>query len=211
MFRGDWLSRLERTVHIREVTGSNPVSPTIDTSQREAESRATTPLPGSRRALPTTRRSLSSLLGVELDGPTPTSTSLGPSPPSARSRAAGFVSELEGPARGGRRDRPLPGRPATRHAARRSPAGARGSNVRLSGREREGAASGTRAGLSRSGRRIRPGPQAGRRIRPGLRRARVPPRAVPVPGPVPGSGRDPGSARRPRCLPSPARRSRNPS
>src|SRR3989304_4534652 len=26
---GDWLSRLERTVHIREVTGSNPVSPTI--------------------------------------------------------------------------------------------------------------------------------------------------------------------------------------
>jgi hypothetical protein len=25
---GDWLSRLERTVHIREVTGSNPVSPT---------------------------------------------------------------------------------------------------------------------------------------------------------------------------------------
>src|SRR5918994_134893 len=27
--RGDWLSRLERTVHIREVTGSNPVSPTI--------------------------------------------------------------------------------------------------------------------------------------------------------------------------------------
>jgi hypothetical protein len=26
---GDWLSWLERTVHIREVTGSNPVSPTI--------------------------------------------------------------------------------------------------------------------------------------------------------------------------------------
>ena len=26
--RGDWLSRLERAVHIREVTGSNPVSPT---------------------------------------------------------------------------------------------------------------------------------------------------------------------------------------
>ena len=26
--RGDWLSWLERTVHIREVTGSNPVSPT---------------------------------------------------------------------------------------------------------------------------------------------------------------------------------------
>ena len=26
--QGDWLSRLERTVHIREVTGSNPVSPT---------------------------------------------------------------------------------------------------------------------------------------------------------------------------------------
>ena len=26
---GDWLSRLERAVHIREVTGSNPVSPTI--------------------------------------------------------------------------------------------------------------------------------------------------------------------------------------
>ncbi len=25
---GDWLSWLERTVHIREVTGSNPVSPT---------------------------------------------------------------------------------------------------------------------------------------------------------------------------------------
>ena len=25
---GEWLSRLERTVHIREVTGSNPVSPT---------------------------------------------------------------------------------------------------------------------------------------------------------------------------------------
>ena len=30
---GDWLSRLERTVHIREVTGSNPVSPTTVTSQ----------------------------------------------------------------------------------------------------------------------------------------------------------------------------------
>jgi hypothetical protein len=29
--KGDWLSRLERTVHIREVTGSNPVSPTIVT------------------------------------------------------------------------------------------------------------------------------------------------------------------------------------
>ena len=28
MSQGDWLSRLERTVHIREVTGSNPVSPT---------------------------------------------------------------------------------------------------------------------------------------------------------------------------------------
>src|SRR6266545_6973017 len=28
---GDWLSRLERAVHIREVTGSNPVSPTIVT------------------------------------------------------------------------------------------------------------------------------------------------------------------------------------
>ncbi len=26
--KGDWLSRLERAVHIREVTGSNPVSPT---------------------------------------------------------------------------------------------------------------------------------------------------------------------------------------
>ena len=26
--QGEWLSRLERTVHIREVTGSNPVSPT---------------------------------------------------------------------------------------------------------------------------------------------------------------------------------------
>jgi hypothetical protein len=25
---GEWLSRLERSVHIREVTGSNPVSPT---------------------------------------------------------------------------------------------------------------------------------------------------------------------------------------
>ena len=29
---GDWLSRLERAVHIREVTGSNPVSPTTVTS-----------------------------------------------------------------------------------------------------------------------------------------------------------------------------------
>jgi hypothetical protein len=28
---GDWLSWLERTVHIREVTGSNPVSPTTFT------------------------------------------------------------------------------------------------------------------------------------------------------------------------------------
>ena len=27
-FQGDWLSWLERAVHIREVTGSNPVSPT---------------------------------------------------------------------------------------------------------------------------------------------------------------------------------------
>ena len=31
---GDWLSRLERAVHIREVTGSNPVSPTIFRCQR---------------------------------------------------------------------------------------------------------------------------------------------------------------------------------
>ena len=30
--RGDWLSRLERAVHIREVTGSNPVSHTTVTS-----------------------------------------------------------------------------------------------------------------------------------------------------------------------------------
>ena len=34
--RGDWLSRLERTVHIREVTGSNPVSPTISRTDDEA-------------------------------------------------------------------------------------------------------------------------------------------------------------------------------
>ena len=32
--RGDWLSRLERAVHIREVTGSNPVSPTTLTPGR---------------------------------------------------------------------------------------------------------------------------------------------------------------------------------
>ena len=31
-FPGDWLSRLERAVHIREVTGSNPVSPTTSLS-----------------------------------------------------------------------------------------------------------------------------------------------------------------------------------
>ena len=30
---GDWLSWLERTVHIREVTGSNPVSPTTTSPQ----------------------------------------------------------------------------------------------------------------------------------------------------------------------------------
>jgi hypothetical protein len=38
---GDWLSRLERAVHIREVTGSNPVSPTKVTSH---ESGASAPL-----------------------------------------------------------------------------------------------------------------------------------------------------------------------
>ena len=36
---GDWLSRLERAVHIREVTGSNPVSPTISRSPRPAHGR----------------------------------------------------------------------------------------------------------------------------------------------------------------------------
>ncbi len=30
---GEWLSRLERSVHIREVTGSNPVSPTSKSPQ----------------------------------------------------------------------------------------------------------------------------------------------------------------------------------
>jgi hypothetical protein len=33
---GDWLSWLERTVHIREVTGSNPVSPTINPPSADA-------------------------------------------------------------------------------------------------------------------------------------------------------------------------------
>ena len=31
-YQGDWLSWLERAVHIREVTGSNPVSPTTPLS-----------------------------------------------------------------------------------------------------------------------------------------------------------------------------------
>ena len=33
---GDWLSWLERTVHIREVTGSNPVSPTTHPPRTDA-------------------------------------------------------------------------------------------------------------------------------------------------------------------------------
>ena len=36
---GDWLSRLERAVHIREVTGSNPVSPTTPASPARSGSR----------------------------------------------------------------------------------------------------------------------------------------------------------------------------
>ena len=44
---GDWLSWLERAVHIREVTGSNPVSPTIVNPRAKAES-ATAPPCGVR-------------------------------------------------------------------------------------------------------------------------------------------------------------------
>ena len=38
-FQGDWLSWLERAVHIREVTGSNPVSPTTVTSMEAGSAR----------------------------------------------------------------------------------------------------------------------------------------------------------------------------
>jgi hypothetical protein len=39
-FRGEWLSWLEHAVHIREVTGSNPVSPTQSRSLRRSKRRA---------------------------------------------------------------------------------------------------------------------------------------------------------------------------